>query len=101
VAYGSPYDALVRFGNGSYYNAERPFEAALNAGVVQAEPRPVTDLAYPGKEVWERLMSDWENNPYCVAATKVEDCWSSINDTAIITTGRLIASTRLEKVFPE
>lgn len=101
VAYGSPYDALVRFGNGSYYNAELPFEAALNAGVILGTPKPVADLASPGNEVWERLMSDWENNPYCVAATTVEECWGVTNDTAIITAGALIASPNLKKVYPQ
>lgn len=100
IAYGSPYDALVRFGNGRYYNAELPFEAALNAGVVLGAPKPIADLAFSGNEVWQRIMGDWENNPYCVAATTIDECWSFTSDAAMMTAGVLIASSRLDQVYP-
>jgi len=99
VAYGAPYDRLARFGNGSYYNAELPFEAALNAGVVLGDPKPITNLAFADNKVQELLLSDWQNNPYCVASTSQDDCWEFINDAAIITAGALLASPRLEQVY--
>lgn len=101
VAYGAPIDVILRFGNGNYYNAELAFEAAMSAGVVLGQPKPIADLALPGSDVWERVLEAWQDNPYCVAAITIEDCWSSINDAAVVTTGTLLASENLRRVYPQ
>lgn len=101
VAYGSPYDTLYRFGNGRYYSAELPFEAALSAGVVLGHPRPLSEMASPTTALGQLLLKGWGDNPYCVAATSAEQCWDMISNASIATPQSLIASGKLEKVYPE
>jgi hypothetical protein len=100
VAYGAPYDTLFRFGNGRYYNAELPFEAALSAGVVLGDPRPVREFASPSTNLGQHLLENWAENPYCVVASTAEQCWDMIGDASIVTPGSLIASGNLDQIFP-
>lgn len=99
-AYGSPFDRLMLFGNGRFYNAELPFEAALSEGQVLAAPRKLAELTEFGAPLAQRLLSDWEEHPYCVAALTPEECWQEIGNIAVVTPGALLSSGALERVFP-
>ena len=99
-AYGSPFDTLMLFGNGRFYNAELPFEAAMSEGYIIAAPRKLGDLTDLDSPLAEAILSDWKDHPYCVAALSVEDCWQDVQSIAVITPGALLSSESRERVYP-
>lgn len=99
-AYGKPFDHLMLFGNGSFYNAELPFEAAMSEGYTIAKPRKLADLADLESPLAEAILTDWRGHPYCVAALSEADCWEELKNIAVVTPGALLASGALEQVYP-
>lgn len=100
-AYGRPFDPLMLFGNGQFYNAELPFEAAMSEGHVIAEPRRLGDFADPDSPMVKAILSGWREHPYCVAALSAEDCWQVVQDIAVVTPGALLSSGKLERIYPD
>lgn len=101
LAYGAPYDPLRMFGNGAYYNAELPFEAALSHGVTLGQPVRLDTLGQAHPPLRDRLLQNWQDYRLCRYATSVEDCWSYMGRVAIITPGALIGSGQMRRVWPE
>ena len=101
TAYGAPYDRLRVFGNGAYYNAELPFEAALSAGVTLGKPLRLRELGSAEPALREKLLENWNDYRFCRSAASAEECWSIMGDMAIITPGALIASGELRQVWPQ
>lgn len=99
-AYGSPFDTRMLFGNGRFYNAELPFEAAMSEGHVIASPRRLGDFVGLDSPMVRAILVDWKEHPYCVAALSLEDCWQEVRNIAVITPGALLSSGRLERVYP-
>ncbi|MDO5606051.1 MAG: peptidoglycan peptidase [Paracoccus sp. (in: a-proteobacteria)] len=99
-AYDSPFDDRMLFGNGQFYNAELPFEAALSAGHVIARPQRIGDLVAMDGPLAQAILADWQAHPYCVAALTAGECWQELRDIAIITPGALLSSGALEQVWP-
>ena len=101
LAYGAPYDHLRMFGNGAYYNAELPFEAALSFGVTLGQPRRLSALGAASPALRDSLLENWSDGRLCSYATSAEDCWSYMGEVAIITPGALIASGQMRQVWPD
>lgn len=101
LAYGAPFDAVRMFGNGAYYNAELPFEAAQSFGVVLGKPVHLRDLGAENPELRAKLLENWQDCRLCRYATSAEDCWSYMGEVAIITPGALIRSGVMRQVWPE
>lgn len=99
-AYGSGFDRLLLFGNGAFYNAELVFEAALSEGHVLGTPRKLAGLTTMDEPLAQALLSEWQAHPYCVAALSAGECWEELREIAVITPGTLLASGRLEQVYP-
>ncbi|MDO5631482.1 MAG: peptidoglycan peptidase [Paracoccus sp. (in: a-proteobacteria)] len=99
-AYGSPFDQVLLFGNGRFYGAELPFEAAMSEGHVIAAPQRLGDLADMNSPLVKTILADWPAHPYCVAALSITDCWQDVQNIAIITPGALLSSNRLVRVYP-
>lgn len=100
-AYGAPFDSLRMFGNGAYYNAELPFEAAQSFGVVLGQPKRLSVLGAANPALREHLLENWNDYRLCRYAASAEDCWSIMGEVAIITPGALIASGAMRQVWPE
>lgn len=101
LAYGAPYDRLRMFGNGAYYNAELPFEAAQSFGVTLGTPIRLRDLGAANPALRDHLLTDWKDDRFCPYATSTEECWRDMGDVAIITPGALIGSGVMRQVYPQ
>ena len=99
-AYGKPFDHQMLFGNGSFYNAELPFEAALSEGYIIAEPQRLADLTNVDSPLAKVILSGWQDHPYCVAALSEAECWEELKRIAIVTPDALLSSGALEQVYP-
>lgn len=99
-AYGKPFDHLMLFGNGSFHNAELPFEAAMSEGYTIAKPQKLSDLAGMESPLGKAILAGWQDQPYCVAALSEADCWEQVKNIAVVTPGALLASGALEQVYP-
>lgn len=99
-AYGSGFDRLLLFGNGAFYNAELVFEAALSESHVLGTPRKLAGLTTMDEPLAQALLSEWQAHPYCVAALSAGECWEELREIAVATPGTLLASGRLEQVYP-
>ncbi|TRW96031.1 peptidoglycan peptidase [Paracoccus sp. M683] len=89
VAYDAPHDDRIMFGNDGYYNAEPPFVAALNGGVVPGKPIRLADLG--------------RNSLPLQNAQSPDECWTEIskwNGLAVVTPGVLLGSDLLTQVYP-
>ncbi|MDO5641803.1 MAG: hypothetical protein Q4G26_05360 [Paracoccus sp. (in: a-proteobacteria)] len=100
-AYGAPHDAARMFGNGAYYIAELPFEAAQSFGVTLGRPVPLRDLGAASPALRAALLEGWQDDRLCRYATREDDCWSQMGAVAIITPGALIASGAMRQVWPQ
>lgn len=99
-AYEEPFDHLMLFGNGSFYNAELPFEAAMSAGYPLAKPQKLAELTDMDSPLAKAVLTGWQGHPYCVAALSETDCWEQVKNIAVVTPGALLASGALEQVYP-
>ncbi|RMC36029.1 peptidoglycan peptidase [Paracoccus alkanivorans] len=99
-AYGAPVDNHLLFGNGSYYNAELPFEAALSAGISLGSPRPIEELASVDEDLRTALLTRLQDHPYCVVALAPDNCWDVLKSISIATPSVLMASDHVRQVFP-
>lgn len=58
-AYGRSFDTPMPFGNDRLYGAELPFEAALSAGQVIAQPRRLGVSTDQNGPMVKAMLSDW------------------------------------------
>lgn len=100
TAYGAPFDAQLAFGNGKFYNAELPFEAALGAGVVLGETVRLGTLAEGKPELRDLFLSRLREHPYCAVVMGDEECWKEIADVSIATVQTILQSGLLTRVHP-
>lgn len=100
LAMNMQYDTEMMFENGKFYNAELPFAAALNAGVLLAVPKPLRDVTEPDAPLGQALLKDRIGHYPCVEATDEEMCWGWMRNLAIVTPGMILASDALEQVYP-
>ena len=99
-AMGMPYDTEMMLENGKFYNAELPFAAALNAGVVLVAPQPLRDVTTPQAPLGRALLANSIGHFPCIEATDMDMCWGWMRNLAIVTPGMLLASDQLEQVYP-
>ncbi|WP_313353144.1 peptidoglycan peptidase [Paracoccus sp. (in: a-proteobacteria)] len=100
IAYGAAYDSLMLLGNDGYYNAELPYVAALNFGVILGVPTPLEKLVTQSQMLRDALLLNWEAHPFCVVAASQEECWNEIKEISVVTTGQIISSDAVTRVFP-
>jgi hypothetical protein len=100
IAYGAPYDSFMLLGNDGYYNAELPYIAALNFGVVMGVPTPVEKLVAESQALRDALLMNWEAHPFCFVAASREDCWNEIRDMSVVTPGQIVSSDVVTQVHP-
>ena len=100
-AYGAPADPWLILGDGTFYGAELAYLAALNAGVALGAPVPLRDLAGPPDRMDAALRAMLQGHRYCQHELSFDACWAdSLGAQGIVTTGSLIASGRLRRVYP-
>ena len=100
LAMNMPYDTEMMFENGKFYNAELPFAAALNAGILLVVPKPLRDVTGPDAPLGQALLKDRIGHFPCVEATDKEMCWGWMRNLAIVTPGMILSSDALEQVYP-
>ncbi|AJE44788.1 hypothetical protein [Celeribacter indicus] len=100
VAIGMPYDPELMFENGKFYNAELPFAAALNAGVMLTMPKPLRDVTTIDAPLGEVLLENRIGHFPCIEATDREMCWAWMRNLAIVTPGMIVSSNAVEQVYP-
>lgn len=100
VAMEMPYDTDMMLENGKFYNAELPFAAAMNAGVVLASPKPLRDLAMMETPLGQALLKGRIGHYPCIEATDDEMCWGWMRNLAIVTPGMIVSSDAVEQVYP-
>lgn len=101
IAYGAAFDEQLILGNGSFYNAELPYQGALNGGIVLGAPVALHRLTEGPDSMDASLRALLENHQYCRYELSFEDCWQhNLKDHAIVTTGIIIASGAVDQVFP-
>lgn len=98
IAYGAAYDPQALFGNGTYYNAELPFEAALSAGVTLGDTTTIEDLAGAENDIRDLFLQKMENHPYCVVAMNRDECWNEIRTISVVTTETIMSSDLLVRL---
>lgn len=98
--YGHAYDSDLIFENGKLYNAELPFAAALNAGVLLTTPKPLREITTPGAPLGKALLEHRIGQFPCVEADDLEMCWEWLQDVAIVTPGSILSSPELQQVYP-
>lgn len=99
-AYGSGFDRLMLFGNGAFYNAELVFEAALSEGHVLGTPRKLAGLTAMEGPLAQALLAEWQAHPLLRCGAVGGECWEELREIAVATPGTLLASGRLEQVYP-
>ncbi|MFV0292681.1 MAG: hypothetical protein ACK5II_05490 [Paracoccus sp. (in: a-proteobacteria)] len=87
-------------GNDSYYNAELPYVAALNFGVVLATPVALEKLGAQSPALLDALLTDWKEHPFCIVAASREECWDAIKGISVVTPALLTGSDSVTRVFP-
>lgn len=100
LAMHMPYDNEMMLENGKFYNAELPFAAALNAGVLLVAPKPLREITTPDAPLGKALMKGRIGHFPCVEATDEKMCWGWMKNLAIVTPQMLISSDLLEQVYP-
>lgn len=95
-----PYDSEMMLENGKFYNAELPFTAALNAGVILVAPKPLRDVTGPDAPLGQALLENRIGHFPCIEATDKEMCWGWMRNFAIVTPGMILSSDALEQVYP-
>lgn len=100
VAMEMPYDTEMMLENGKFYNAELPFAAALNAGILLVTPTPLREVTTPEAPLGQTLLKNRVGRFPCIEATDKEMCWGWMRNLAIITPGALISSEALEQIYP-
>lgn len=100
VAMEMPYDTDMMLENGKFYNAELPFAAAMNAGVVLASPNPIRELATLETPLGQALLNGKIGHYPCIEATDEEMCWGWLRNLAIVTPGMIVSSDAVVQVFP-
>lgn len=100
VAMEQPYDTDMMFENGKLYNAELPFSAAINAGVVIATPKLLRDMAEIDSPLAQALLKGRIGHYPCIEATDEEMCWGWMRNFAIVTPGMIVSSDAVEQVYP-
>ncbi|MDO5612540.1 MAG: peptidoglycan peptidase [Paracoccus sp. (in: a-proteobacteria)] len=100
VAMEMPYDADMMLENGKFYNAELPFAAAMNAGVVLASPKPLRDLATMETPLGQALLKGRIGHYPCIEATDDEMCWGWMRNLAIVTPEMIVSSDAVKQVYP-
>lgn len=99
-AYGAAHDRQMLFGNGRFYNAELPYEAALSAGRVLGRPRALGQIAAGNSPFAQALLKDWQDHPYCRVAQSAGECWLKVAEIAVVTPATLIGAEGMARVFP-
>lgn len=100
LAMHMPYDAEMMLENGKFYNAELPFAAALNAGILLAAPKPLREITTSDAPLGKALLKGRLGHFPCVEATDEEMCWGWMRNLAIVTPQMLSSSDLLEQVYP-
>ncbi|MBU3030303.1 peptidoglycan peptidase [Paracoccus marinaquae] len=100
VAFGMPYDTELMLENGKLYNAELPFAAALNAGVMLVAPKPLRDVTTIDAPLGEALLENRIGHFPCIEATDTEMCWGWMKNLAIVTPGMIVSSDVVVQVYP-
>lgn len=100
LAMGMPYDAEMMFENGKFYNAELPFAAALNAGVMLVTPQPLRDVTTMDAPLGQALLENRIGRYPCIEATDREMCWGWMGNLAVVTPGMILSSDAVEQVYP-
>lgn len=100
VAYAAPFDTQFAFGNGSFYNAELPFKAALGAGTVLGEMERIGTLAEGKPQLRDLFLSAMSEHPYCAIVMGEAECWAEIADISIVSTATILRSDLLTRVHP-
>ncbi|KGJ05049.1 hypothetical protein IT41_08525 [Paracoccus halophilus] len=101
IAYGQPFDDQFLLGDGRFYNAELAYQGLLNAGIVAGPPVQLGRLVSPPGQLEPQFRSLLEGHRYCRYELSFDDCWANnLQGQAIVTTGSLISSGALERVYP-
>lgn len=100
LAMHMPYDTEMMLENGKLYNAELPFAAAANAGVLLVMPKPLREITTPEDPLGKALLENRIGHFPCVEATDKEMCWGWLRNLAIVTPGMIASSDALEQVYP-
>lgn len=101
IAYGAPFDDRLVLGDGAFYNAELAYLSALNAGISLGTPVRLRDLAEGSDDLDPQFRTLLESHRYCRHALSFDECWThDLQNQSIVTTGSLIASGALDRVFP-
>lgn len=100
LAMGMPYDTEMMLENGKFYNAELPFAAAINSGIMIAAPKPLREITTPDAPLGQALLKNRMGHFPCIEATDNEMCWGWMRNLAIVTPGLIISSETVEQVYP-
>lgn len=100
LAMDMPYDTEMMFENGKFYNAELPFAAAMNSGIMLAAPKPLREITTPDAPLGQALLKNRLGHFPCIEATDNEMCWGWMRNLAIVTPGLIISSEAVEQVYP-
>ncbi len=100
LAMEMPYDTEMMFENGKFYNAELPFAAALNAGVMLVAPKPLREVTSLDAPLGEVLLKNRIGHFPCIEATDEAMCWGWMRNLAIVTPGMIISSEAVKQVYP-
>jgi hypothetical protein len=97
---GTPYDAAFAPGPDQLYCSEYVDLAFREAGLVLAEPEPLSALSTNDPSVRTLFGKRWRTHPWCRAATSAADCARMTATMPMITPARLSQSPKLVQVFP-
>ena len=100
-AYGADHEWPGMFGNGAYYNAELPFEAAQSFGVTLGRPVRLSALVKTSPELREGLLERWKDYRLCRYSDTADECWEVMGQIAVITPSALISAPEMRRVYPE
>ncbi|GHG78889.1 C40 family peptidase [Pseudodonghicola xiamenensis] len=100
VAYGHPADPFRLPGGTEYYSAELVFLAALGAGATLGKPTRLAALAADAPALKAVFLDHWQDHPYCRYIVTRDECWTIIDDIAILTTASIMAAPELRRVYP-
>lgn len=95
-----PYDDEMMFENGKFYNAELPFAAALNSGVLLVTPKPLREVTAIDAPLGKALLKNRIGHFPCIEATNTEMCWGWMRNLAIVTPGMITSSDDVNQIYP-